>query len=90
MGSPKRHRQADLESLLGRALPQGKDAQTELQVQLCGVPVQAVSGLAFCAGAAPPLVSRHMLSALDFEREFERCARLVLGAPHRHSQPRHN
>ena len=55
MGTTNGHRQADEESLLGKASPHGKDAQDELQVQLCGVPVQAVSGLAFCAGAYPAL-----------------------------------
>ena len=51
------HRRADEESLLSKAGPQGKDAQDELQVQVCGVPVQAVSGLAFCAGGGLPFTS---------------------------------
>ena len=52
MATHKAKEQAkDVESLLEKTPLRDKDAHQELQMQLCGLPVQVVAGAAYCAGA---------------------------------------
>ena len=53
--TPKREQQKDEESLLAKSGAPEKDAHhQELQMQLCGMPVQLVAGAAYCTGAPQP------------------------------------
>ena len=52
MATHKAKEQAkDVESLLEKTPLRDKDAHQELQMQLCGLPVQIVAGAAYCGGA---------------------------------------
>ena len=66
MATHKAKEQAkDVESLLEKTPLRDKDAHQELQMQLCGLPVQVVAGAAYCAGTcflpAHP-AAKHLIS----------------------------
>ena len=78
MATHKAKEQAkDVESLLEKTPLRDKDAHQELQMQLCGLPVQVVAGAAYCAGAGSiPAPYGQASSPLLFDRR--QCSSAVL------------
>ncbi|KAK9840936.1 hypothetical protein WJX81_001201 [Elliptochloris bilobata] len=63
-----KEQQKDVESLLDKTPVRVKDTHQELQVQLCGMPVQIVAGAAYCAASASMvLLNKATLSSFAFQ-----------------------